>query len=114
MSDARTRLGRRVRELRLKQEKTQEELGERSGVSYKQIGEIELGKANPQFTTLESLAKGLGVRVADLFVTAGDALYPETDTEHSFVRELRSSLEGALETLNRGNRKRAPRRSSKR
>jgi len=113
LPDARARLGARVRKLRLDEGKTQEEVGERAGLSYKQIGEIERGTANPELDTLEKLAKGLGVQLAELFGPAGELAYKETETETAFVRELRASLEGALERLNRANRQRAPRRARK-
>lgn len=114
MSDVRVRLGTRIRQIRLEQGKTQEQLGERAGLSYKQIGEIERGKRNPGLETLEKLAVGLEVPLADLFVPRGEGAYPEISTRNAVVRELKSKLEGALELLNRANRKRAPKRARKR
>lgn len=113
MSDARARLGVRVRQIRLGQGSTQEEIGERAGLSYKQIGEIERGQANPELDTLEKLARGLGVPLADLFSARGEHAYSQIDTQAAVVRELKSRLEGALNVLNRADRRRAPRRASK-
>jgi transcriptional regulator with XRE-family HTH domain len=110
VSDVRVRLGSRIRQIRLGQAKTQEELGERAGLSYKQIGEIERGRANPELETLEKLANGLGVPLAEFFSARGEHAYPELETQNPVVRELKSRLQGALEVLNRAERQRAPRR----
>ena len=58
------RLGSRVRDLRAKQELTQEELAVRSKVSLKHLQKIE-GKNpyNASLVTLEKLSKGLGIPI---------------------------------------------------
>jgi len=43
------------------------QLGERSGVSYVTISRIETGTFHPKVTTLEKLARALGINVRDLF-----------------------------------------------
>jgi XRE family transcriptional regulator, fatty acid utilization regulator len=45
------------------------QLGERSGVSFANISNIEAGKLDPRLSTLERLAQALGVGVRDLFST---------------------------------------------
>jgi len=60
-------LGQRIRELRKKKGLTQEELGEKSGISYKYLGSIERGLENPSFRHLSRLAKSLGVELDEIF-----------------------------------------------
>jgi len=60
-------VGSRIRKLRKDKGLTQEELGEKAGLSYKHIGEVERGEVNPSLTTLAAIAKGLDVGIGDLF-----------------------------------------------
>jgi len=60
-------LGRRIRALRNARGWTQEELGGKSGISYKFIGEVERGQQNPSFETLVKIAAALRVALPDLF-----------------------------------------------
>ena len=60
-------LGKRRRELRKKKGLTQEELGERAGISYKYLGSIERGLENPSFRHLSRIARALGVELSELF-----------------------------------------------
>ncbi len=59
-------LGENLRAVREKQEMTQEQLSERSGVQPGEISRIETGKRDPQISTLLKLARGLGVRPGQL------------------------------------------------
>ena len=43
------------------------QLGERSGVSFVTISNIETGKLDPRLSTLERLARALGISIRDLF-----------------------------------------------
>jgi transcriptional regulator with XRE-family HTH domain len=45
------------------------QLGERAGVSYVTISNIETGKLDPRLSTLERLAQALGIDVRALFPT---------------------------------------------
>jgi transcriptional regulator with XRE-family HTH domain len=45
------------------------QLGERSGVSYPNLHGIESGRLDPRLSTLERLARALGISVRDLFST---------------------------------------------
>ena len=56
----------RIRQRRLEIGLTQEQLCERAGISIDAVSRIESGQRVPSLTTLESLAKGLGVSVVFL------------------------------------------------
>jgi transcriptional regulator with XRE-family HTH domain len=60
-------LGKRIRTLRKLKGFTQESLGEKAGISYKFIGEIERGEVNPSLNSLAQIAKALGIHVSELF-----------------------------------------------
>jgi len=62
------RFGRRVKELRTAKSLTQEQLGQKSGVDYKYLGEIERGVKTASFTTIEKLAGALGADYYELFL----------------------------------------------
>jgi transcriptional regulator with XRE-family HTH domain len=59
-------MAKRLRELRDKRGLSQRGLAERSGVSREYIARIELGQHDPTLSTLEKLAKALGVRIERL------------------------------------------------
>src|SRR5687767_11742644 len=113
-SIVRTQVGERLRELRLAYHITQEELAERSGLSYKFIGEIERGQANPTIDTMWQLAKALRVDVHELFLTPGrevgpDAVYRMGLHDIETVREALKSADVLLDRL-KPRRRRGPRR----
>ncbi len=56
----------RLRELRAKRGLSQRDLADLSGVSREYIARIELGQHDPTLSTLEKLAKALGVKVSRL------------------------------------------------
>ncbi len=62
------KLGGRIKDLRKKKLFTQEILGERAMVSYKFVGEIERGEANPTVDVLSRIAEALEVPLMDLFI----------------------------------------------
>jgi len=66
--DTRELLGKRVRELRKKKRMTQEQLAEKANVDVKFLGNIERGRENPTFATLEKLAGALGVKTYQILV----------------------------------------------
>lgn len=102
-SDARKRLGALVRELRTERQWSQESLAARAGLSYKFVGEVERGTANPTVSTLVALAGALGVGVGDLFAVESTAAverrYPLLPAEFAAVREAKESLDGILRRL---------------
>lgn len=67
MDDLRKDVGRRIRSLRQAGGLTQEELGEKAGLNYKFIGELERGRVNVSLDSLGVIAEALGVRIGDLF-----------------------------------------------
>lgn len=113
-SIVREQVGERLRELRLAYHITQEELAERAGLSYKFIGEIERGQANPTIDTMWRLAKALRVEIHELFLTPGrevgpDAIYRMGLHDIETVREALQSAEGLLDRM-KPYRRRGPRR----
>ena len=92
VTDLPARLGARVKQLRQGRRMTQEQLAERAGLSYKFVGEVERGRANPTLTTLAALADALGVTLIDVLGIDGDRprLSPR---QASQVREALASLE---------------------
>lgn len=66
MSDIRKKFGLHLRELRVKQKLTQEELADRAGMHFTYVGQIERGKRNPSLINLEKLAKALKVSAGTL------------------------------------------------
>ena len=99
MSDLRKLLGVRIRDLRKGHGLTQEQLGERAGVSYKFLGEVERGVGNPTVDWLESIALALDVNVKDLIADRDPKIMnylPLRGAEYSVVREARDSLQAVL------------------
>lgn len=60
--------GRQLREVRRLRQLTQEELGEKAGISYKYIGEMERGEVNPSLDILVRLARVLEIAPGKLLV----------------------------------------------
>lgn len=63
------KFGQRIKELRIKNNLTQEKLADRSGVHYTYIGAVERGTKNISLKNIEKVAKGLGVSLAEFFST---------------------------------------------
>ena len=59
--------GKRVRELRLEKELTQEELAEKLGVSTNYVGMVERAERNTSLLKVFKIAKVLNVRTSELF-----------------------------------------------
>ena len=69
------RLGENVRRARWAARMTQEELAAKT-MTYRLLGELERGRANPTLITLHALARALKVRISDLVdVEPTDAAY---------------------------------------
>ncbi len=60
-------LGKRVRQLRRRQNWTQEDLAEAAGLHRTFIGGVEVGLRNPSLASLARIAHALQVSLADLF-----------------------------------------------
>ena len=72
------RVGLLLREWRTRRGWSLRALGERSGVSYVNIARIEAGTLNPTVTTVEKLAKALGVSMRDIFAPERPSRAPNT------------------------------------
>lgn len=66
------KLGKRIRELRLAKETTQEGLAEKAALSVQHLLDLEHGRSNPTFASLYGLARGLGVTLSELFDGTSD------------------------------------------
>jgi transcriptional regulator with XRE-family HTH domain len=62
------RVGRRIRELREQRGISQEVLAERASLHRTYIGGVERGLRNPSLKSLQRIANGLGVDIAELVV----------------------------------------------
>ena len=63
------RLGQRVRELRRERGYSQEQFAARCGLDRTYIASVEHGRRNVTIATVERIASGLGISVAELFDT---------------------------------------------
>jgi transcriptional regulator with XRE-family HTH domain len=83
-------LGKRIRALRRVKSLTQEELGEKAGLSYKFVGEVERGEVNPSLDSLIRIANALGVKIGDLFPRDVD-IFPQFSPQdlHHIKKALR-------------------------
>jgi transcriptional regulator with XRE-family HTH domain len=102
MPTIKDKLAKRVRFLRKERQWTQEQLGEKAGLTYKFVGQIERGEVSPTLDSLDKLAKAFGV-------TAGELLSFEKKgvgrTKEGIFQELSKgdleSIKKALEVLGR-------------
>lgn len=61
------KFGKRVRELRLAQGMSQEQLAEAANINVVQLSHIENGRNEPKLTTILKLSRGLSIRTEELF-----------------------------------------------
>lgn len=61
------KLGRRVREMRLARDLTQEDLARGAEIDPKHLQDIEAGRSNPTVSTLLGIADALRCSIAELF-----------------------------------------------
>jgi transcriptional regulator with XRE-family HTH domain len=113
LGEVQKRLGARIKQIRDERQMTQEKVAEQAKRSYKYIGEVERGVANPSVKVLENLAAALGVQVADFFAPSPASTYPSHEPEMTMVRELADSLEEMAARLRRSTRTRTTRVRSK-
>lgn len=66
MAPTQRQMGKKLRELRTAKEMSQAALAKRAGLSREYVNKIEAGRYDPPLSTLNSLAKALGVPVAEL------------------------------------------------
>ena len=91
-------LGRRIRAIRKAKNWTQEQLGSKADISYKFIGEIELGKQNPSFETLVKIADALEVELSDLFLLE-QGITNRKDIEARLAKILKGIAEADLRQI---------------
>jgi transcriptional regulator with XRE-family HTH domain len=70
MQAGRRLLARNLRRLRLARELTQDELADEAGLRQALISELESGKIDVRFDTLQRIAGALNARMAELFEEA--------------------------------------------
>lgn len=68
--DPTIKFGLTIKNLRSKQEISQETLAERAGVHRNYIGLIERGERTPNLVNIVKLAKGLGIKASELLSSA--------------------------------------------
>ena len=85
--ETRTRIGQRVKALRLMAELSQDELAQRAGLQRTHIGRIEGGKYAVNIETLQAIAEALGMTV-DIIDPALQDLAP--------LKRLTPPMEGSL------------------
>jgi transcriptional regulator with XRE-family HTH domain len=73
LADIRARFGERLRVVRLRQDLSQERLGELAGLHRTFVSMVERGHRNVTLATVEKLAGALGCRMADLMPDAEPA-----------------------------------------
>ena len=66
LSDVAVRFGNKLREVRKAKGLTQEGLADAARLSRNYVNDVERGRRNVTIATVESLARALGVRMADL------------------------------------------------
>jgi transcriptional regulator with XRE-family HTH domain len=91
--EAQILLGRRIKALRLRQELTQEALGERSGLNYKYLGAIERGERNLSLKQLLKIAQALAVEPRELL---------SVEQEEVSLPKLRAMIQDLLRQADRG------------
>lgn len=64
--------GYQVRKIRLSKNMTLEGLADSAGIEYSQVIRVEAGKVNTTISTIEAIAKGLGVSLSELMAFALD------------------------------------------
>lgn len=72
-------ISKRVRDLRIKRDLTQEQLADLAGISPNFLNRIENGKEKPSFETIEGISKALRVSLASLLAGIKDASEKEND-----------------------------------
>lgn len=93
----RKRLGEKIRQLRKIRELTQEQLGEKAGISYKFIGEVERGTVNPSLDSLIAISQALDVNVKELFPSENDFV---TEFSHEELRTIKMAVKLLNSRLN--------------
>lgn len=91
MKTVRELFGEKIRALRKAKGWTQEELGEKSGVHYTYVGQVERAETNLSLDNIERLSNGLGVTPAELFAFSSSR--SAVSQKQRLVLELTALLE---------------------
>ena len=94
-------LGREIRRRREAMGMTLEVLAERSGLTPNYIGTIENGQRNPSLSTLDKLARGLGIRTGNFFSSTGAFTAAAEDVGRLFDRAQPDVQDAILTILHR-------------
>lgn len=86
--DIKLLLGGEIRRLRVGAGMTIEDLAFRAGVHYNYLGDVERGRRNPSLANLEKIARGLKVRVSQLFPESGGLFQPRMQDIYDSVQPL--------------------------
>lgn len=90
-------LGDRIREIREDQGLKQSDLAGRVGTSQSTISQLEKGKQNPSYRTLQKIADALDVSVG--YLLGEEELEELSEEEEAFFREYRGLSEEARRQL---------------
>jgi transcriptional regulator with XRE-family HTH domain len=85
-------IGRRIKEARRKLGLTQEELGERAGLHYSYIGQVERGSKIPSLKTLKKIAAALNIGLDTLLE---DTPEKEISPQQLLARELMATVKNS-------------------
>lgn len=96
MGNLKKELGKKIRNLRKLKNLTQEKLGEKSGLSYKFVGEIERGEVNPSLDSLTAIANALNTKEKDLFPNDPDILLLFSSSELQLIKKTAHLLHTRL------------------
>lgn len=77
MSSLSVEIGQRIRNYRIGNKQSQEELAEKSGLHPTYIGQVERGEKNATLESISKISAGLGVSLAALFENIEDAVSDE-------------------------------------
>ena len=99
MSDVLKNLGERIRTFRKAANLTRARLAEKAAISVYYVGEIERGEASPSLSTIQDIAKALGVKIRELFYFPSEQETPKEIVEEIVMRlqaEGFSDVEGLM------------------
>ena len=90
MSQLKTLLGKRIKELRISKKLTQEQLSEMIGIGAASLSKIEIGMYHPNDDNLEKIAQALGVEPYELYLF----------NQHKDIKEIKNDI---LKMINKAN-----------
>lgn len=79
-------IGKKIRQIRRKQNLTQEELGEKANLHYSYIGQMERGDKIPSLKTLNRIAKALNVGLD--YILEGPLKYSPASSAEDAINEF--------------------------